>query len=403
MLLRPRYGCKVDEFRALQKNVQRMDDPHEKAAPLIDQNNSGRRAADASDEDPQGPGTARGPRDAPADTEPLTASGLGKLFAVPLFIIAAIVGSAIVVVLLFGAPASSSAQSLASLLSALEASAGRNVAGGMLMPREKEHWQAGLELTARLAETPTKFTEAELEMIVTRVSNLVRSEIAELNGDTQTRRQAAAWTPRAGQTRLEFLIRAVGLTGRPAAVDTLVAVVVDGREPFTTVAMEQLGNLAHLPKTSGAVGPIVDLMARSTVPETKLVGCTVLSILADPSDERVLDALNAVRLSADAGEIAWSAALALARLGSDRGKTTLMDLLDRSFWESADRYATHDGNGAVLRYKMPPARVDQALVAAVDAAANLNDRDVWDLISKLQTDASASVRTKAIEAVSRRN
>ena len=91
----------------------------------------------------------------------------------------------------------------------------------------------------------------------------------------------------------------------------------------------------------------------------------------------------------------WSAALALARLGSDAGKSTLLELCDRSFLESGERYTITDSAGNVRRYALPAQRVDELLMAVIDAASNLDDADVWGMIQRLGSDPSPAVRAKA--------
>jgi hypothetical protein len=94
--------------------------------------------------------------------------------------------------------------------------------------------------------------------------------------------------------------------------------------------------------------------------------------------------------------------LALARLGDPIGKSTLMDMLERSFWTSAERYEVRESNGSVRRYAMPPARIDQYLIASIDAAARLQDAELWAMIEHLQADASLAVQAAASQAVKKR-
>lgn len=272
----------------------------------------------------------------------------------------------------------------------------------MLLPRDKEHWQAGLELTKRLETKDREFSQADLESISLRVGGMIRTELADLRRGGGAPSAAGTRSTAGGRTRLDFLICALGLTEQSSAVEVLVDVVSTAPNGYSAGAMQQLASLAHLPGIARAVGPILKALSEAFSPETQLMACTVLSVLADPSDQRVIDALAATRLSAEDGEVSWSAALALARLGSNKGKSTLFDLLDRPFWEADDRYQRTDDTGRVIRYQMPPGRVNDALVAAIDAASNLDDVDLWELIERLESDASPAVRHRAAEAVGRR-
>jgi len=335
----------------------------------------------------------------PPDLEPMSLSLLGRWFGVPLLIIGTIVGGAVVVVLLFGGPASAEQRSVESLLQALESSGGERSAG-VLLPREKELWQTALELSERLAKKEAELTSDELHVVARRLATMVEVDKANLDRitafgeDLSTQREL-----RSG--RFDFLMRALARTECDEAIDPLISVVAGGREPYVAVAMQQLGNLYALPGAKRAIEPILAVLEKSNRAETLLTGCTVLSVLAVRDDPRVVNALSAVRLAHD-GEVEWSAALALARLGSSAGKSTLLDLLDRAHLESGERYQVTDESGKVHRYSLERGRVDAILTAAMDAASRLDDADLWNMIDRLKSDPSPAVRGKAIEVFGRR-
>ena len=77
-----------------------------------------------------------------------------------------------------------------------------------------------------------------------------------------------------------------------------------------------------------------------------------------------------------------------------------MDLLDRSFLSSDNVYQIEDEKGAVRRYQMPPQRVDEVMLAAIDAASSLNDPELWDTIGMVaESDPSPAVRGRAQAAL----
>ncbi len=166
-------------------------------------------------------------------------------------------------------------------------------------------------------------------------------------------------------------------------------------------AMQELANLHHLPGSKRAVKPILAMLTSQNQADTLIVAATALSVLGSGDDPRVIDALASTTLSHD-GEVAWSAALALARLGSDRAKSTLLDLLDRRFWETGERYRVMAPDGTVRLYPMPPARIDQLLVAAIEAVSNLGNAELWEVVEGLQTDASPAVRGAVAKAMGAR-
>jgi HEAT repeat protein len=178
--------------------------------------------------------------------------------------------------------------------------------------------------------------------------------------------------------------------------------VSHNREPYVAAALQELGNLHTLSEARASVSEITKLLPGSTRPETAIVAATALSVLATPGDPEAVTALKTL-MFANEGEIAWSAAMALARLGDASGRTILMDMLDRSFWETGERYQTVDGNGTLRSYPMPPQRIDPLLIAAIEAASHVQDKALWDAIETLKSDPIPSVRTKAAEVASRRN
>lgn len=317
----------------------------------------------------------------------------------PMLIVGTIVAGAVIVVVLFGGPAAPQQQSIDRLMQALEAGSGEKSAG-ILLPREKELWQTALELSERLRNKSTELTSEELETVSARLAEMVGAEIDRVDQITAFGDDLATQRVlRSG--RFEFLIRALARTERPVAVSALIDLIQRGREPYGSVAIEELGNLHELPESKAAVVPITAAVRETDRPETLLVACTALSVLATKGDPEVVEALSSIRLSHD-GEVSWSAALALARLGSNSGKLTLLDMLDRSFWETGERYRIVDESGQVRRYPMPPNRVDAFLIASIDAASQLPDEDLWEAIEALESDGSHAVRGAAAKAVAER-
>ncbi len=337
--------------------------------------------------------------------EPLTASMLGKLFGVPLLIISIIVGGAVCVVLLFGAPTAPKAHSLDDLLQALEVSGGQRNAG-MLLPREKEHWQAGLELSERLKKG--EFSDEQLETAADRLIHMLEQEMSASPSKQLSSKTSRTNASSAGALHVQFLIRALGRTNRPQVIPVLTSILHNpwhtyldkDRKGFLVYAIQELANLHTIEGADSAVNQMLALLKEMDDTTIRLAACTALSVLADRDNHAVIDALSSVRLSSD-GEVSWSASLALARLGSNAGKSTLLDLLDRTFWETGERYHTTDDNGVTRSYAMPAVLIQQWLMAAIDASANLDDADLWEMINRLKSDASPAVqqRAKTVSAV----
>jgi len=331
------------------------------------------------------------------DVEPMTMSLMGKLFGVPLVIIGSIVAGAILVVLLFGGPAAPQQRTIADILQSLEASSGQK-SMGVLLPQEKELWQMALELAKRLEKKDTEISETELPVIADRLAAMIRSELHRVDSPTGTKEEAER---RSG--RLRFLIHALGHTGRAEAFEPLLEVVQSGREPYVADAIRRLADLRSVAgiEMDRAVEPVIRAMNASSRRETRLVAATALGAICPPNDAHAVCALSAVRLTSE-GELAWSASVALAHLGNANGKITLLDMLDRKFWEEGDRYEKIDEAGNVRRYRMPSDRVEVLMAAAIDAASRLDDADLWESVLRLKSDKSAEVRAAALAAEQRR-
>lgn len=335
----------------------------------------------------------------PAALEPLTLSLLGRFFGVPLLIIGVIVGGAVAVVLLFGGPANPPRRTVDELLQVLESNSGERSLG-VLLPREKELWQAAQELTLRLQRKQTELSAEEVQLVADRLGRLVATDLESREkvvtyGDDRTQQL------RLRSSRLQFSIHALGRTETDSAVGVLIDIVRLGLEPYVADAIQELGNLHGHANAREGIEPMIATLSRSSRPETLLSACTSLSVLASAADQKVIDALSQVRLRFE-GEVEWSASLALGRLGSAAGRTTLLDLLDRSFWESGERFESMDESGKVHRYPMPPSRTEQWLMASIDAAARLNDVELWTMIERLRSDASPAVSGRATAAVKER-
>ena len=338
----------------------------------------------------------------PSDVPPMTFSLLGRFFAVPLLIISVIVGGAILVVLLFGGPAAPDQRTLADLLQSLETSGGeRNM--GLLLPREKEVWQTALELSVRLENkhNDAELKDADLAAIAARLGDMLRADLAHFDdlaaagADRDTQREYRS-------ERLRFLILALGRTERIEAVAPLLEVLNRGDETYAPSAVQALGYLHEIDAPRAVIAGIVQALQRAQRQETKLLGCTVLSVLADAADAEVVDALRSAYRTAE-GEVEWNCALALARLGDSTATATLLDLMDRGFLERDGLYEITDAAGVVHRYSLPPQRVDGVLVAAVEAGAHLDRPDVWTKIGALSSDdPSPAVRERAAALLRKR-
>lgn len=325
---------------------------------------------------------------------------MGRFFGVPLLIIGTIVAGAVVVVLFFGGPAAPQQRSLESLLVTLESNSGERSAG-VLLPREKELWQTALELSERLEKKDTELTPDELHLVARRLATMIDAELANIDNITAFKEEEIAIQRNLRSSRFDFLLRAIARTECAEAIPALVRVVDSKREPYNALAIQQLGNLHKLVNSPEPIESILKTLSHSKRNETLLTACTALSVLAAKGDPKAIEALSST-LSVNDGEVGWSAAIALARLGSPAGKSTLLDLLDRKFLESGEWYRVVDSSGNVRTHPLPPERVKALLSAAIDAASCLEDADLWSMIDRLKSDTSPAIKGKALEVTDRR-
>ncbi len=331
--------------------------------------------------------------------EPITLSMLGKFFGVPFLIIALIVGGAVCVVLLFGGPATAPHRTVWALLQSLEANSGER-SMGLLLTQEKELWQTALELSNRLENKDKELSADELQEVADRVTKLLRADLVHLD-KMATFDEERVQQVDLRSTRLVFLIRALGRTALDDAVAPLVEVVRSRQEPYSTVAIHELANLHTLVSGDELVTIISQIVRESDRTETLLTACPALSVLAEPGDAVAIEALKSVYLGHE-GEVSWSAALSLARLGSTAGKSSLMDLLDREFWSSAERYEKKDESGQVHRYPMPQGMIERWLLATLDVVLKVDDTDLWEMVDQLKSDPSLAVQARANELIAAR-
>src|SRR5687767_474722 len=106
---------------------------------------------------------------------PMTSKTLARLFIVPAMIVAMIVGSSVIVVLLFGWITTSREESIEKLVSRIEAGAGDKVVGVALLPRDKEVWQAAMELAERLqSDDPKVIAPQDRPAIAQRLEGILK-------------------------------------------------------------------------------------------------------------------------------------------------------------------------------------------------------------------------------------
>ncbi len=326
-----------------------------------------------------------------SNPQPAAGASLGRLFIVPLLIVASMIACSVIVVLCFGAITSPKDVPVTALLARLEASDGSRKAG-MLLPRDKEMWQAASELAMRLEDLDSEVDADELPEIQQRLVSLLERDLADVDLREETSRQV-----------VYFTMLAAAKAGAADAVPLLVDVATTGKAGTQLQALRSLAEMANVPEARRAAGALTGLLRDPTV-EIRMVTSAVLANIGKADDPAVtLPLLEACGRIDDSAEVRWNAALALARLGyEDPGGIVVgevLELLDRTFWDSRRVQYTSD-SGEIDRAFTTP-EIDERLVAAIGAAEHLRDERIWARIGQLAKDNSLRVAGAARRAMNR--
>ncbi len=328
----------------------------------------------------------------PAPPDPSSAEPeflLGRLFIVPLIILAVILSCAMVVVLSFGAIASDKEKPLSQVLSMLEAGTGEKTAGFILAPQDKEMWQAAQELALRLERMESEVSPEEIPEIRRRLVSLLERDLS-----------AAGPSERIGRQRTYFVMRAAARAGAREVVPLLVEALDN---PDAGIRREALGSLALMGDCEEARAQVARI-ARSlgdSEPVVRMVACAALSNLAHPADAEVIDALARAHLADEDQDVRWNAALTLARFGSTEAMPTVADMLQRSYWQKQSVQFQSSERTKVDR-RLAPERVNEYLITAIEAAENLDDKEIWGRIEDLTKDQVLRVVGRARQAIADR-
>ncbi len=326
----------------------------------------------------------------------MTPGIMGRLFLVPLLIVGAIIGCAVIVVLLFGGIVSEPERSIDQLIGFLERPAGDKTAG-MMLPRDKEVWQAAQELAGRLTKADQELLAVDRDKTARRLANIVQRDgplSADLaDGDRQ---------------KLAFVMMALARVGEP---DTLPALLEQLEAPSPATRRAALLALSYYPDPEelGRHIAVIATSLRDEAVEVRIVACPVVALVGDSAHRaRALAADRlADRLMDAEREVQWNAALGLGRLADRRCKMVLLDMLDRTFWEEKTHYRAPGigmGSGTASDHPLAPGRVNVYLQTAMEAGAcfltDPEDPEIREALERLADDKHAGVRGVAVKLLS---
>ncbi|RIK69259.1 MAG: hypothetical protein DCC65_00495 [Planctomycetota bacterium] len=313
--------------------------------------------------------------------EPMTPALMARLFIVPALIVCVLLAVAVVVVL-FGTTTADKPETIADLLKKLDADTGERTLGHMLDPKAKESWQAAQELARRLEKRDKFISPEEIDPTAKRLIEILGKYPPGRNVDEP------------GPSQKYFTMIALARLHTPLAVEPLTAKLKDENWWTRSTALQALAELKDVPEARKSLPAVLPLL-KDPVPAVQIVACATVACLAEAGDSVATRALSD-RLEAEA-EVQWNAAMALARLGSATGKLTLLNMLNRGYWEGMDLQYLE--NGASVRRKYTEAEVSRNLKAAIEAAACVHDTELRDAIASLGKDPSVVVREAARAAL----
>lgn len=138
--------------------------------------------------------------------------------------------------------------------------------------------------------------------------------------------------------------------------------------------------------------------------DVRIAAAVTLGGIGTTSDATVIAVLEELLTETDArlAELAWNAALSLARLGRPSATGTLLRLLDRRELSQLTIYDRESNPRNPQPRKLTDYEIERFLINAIEAASLLPDSGVRERIRELsQSDPSARVRTAAVEFVKR--
>lgn len=194
---------------------------------------------------------------------------------------------------------------------------------------------------------------------------------------------------------------------RDKVANALLRYADDPNVQARKAALLAMAFLKGRPETAQFIPKLVAVVgdARADL-DVRLAAATALGPLADPTDARVVEALNAVvRQTSDPreAELIWSAALTLAQLGQEDAADTVVRLLDRA---ELDALKVYDREADPRNPSMRPLTDQEKqrfIINAMEGAKHLDAPVVWEKIARLSTnDPSDRVRYAAREVLQRR-
>ncbi len=314
----------------------------------------------------------------------MTAGLMTRLFAVPAIIVAVVITCAVTVTLLFGWIVESQERPIGKLIETLASGSGEKVGGVMLLPREKEMWQAALELSRRL-EKPDEIPAEQRPEAASQLAGALAGAIDYPQPYSEATRN-----------RIALMAIALGRLGEPVAIDQF-ADMLDHENPMVRLAaVRGMAELGTMPQTRARLAILFPVLHDDGNKEVRILAATAIGQIAPVGDETAIRELRGQLVDDD--EVRWNVALALARLGDEGGKLDILEMLSREYWTGRQ---IQDDPEAPQTRTISEAEIARNLNSTLQSLDRVDDPEIRSAVLSLKDDRNPSVAREARRTIDR--
>ena len=204
-----------------------------------------------------------------------------------------------------------------------------------------------------------------------------------------------------------YLLMAIGQLGQPGGLDVITARLQSDRSKVREGAIAGILAWPDVTQAKVALPTLTKLLADDS-PMVREKAAAAVGALASPGDPTVIAALHQAMTFSGTGassdvsdrEVAWNAAVALARLGDPVGSQFVARvLLDRRALAAMPA----DDSSSDAQQPMSPAIQDRVILDTLAVAPGMTDPVVWDKIQEIaDKDPNRAVQAAARQVLSQR-
>lgn len=303
----------------------------------------------------------------------MTPALMARLFVVPAIIIAVVVGCAVFVTLMFGWTGVGQPDDIGYLIDKLAAGSGEKVAGMMLLPREKELWQAALELANRLAAPDAEFKPDQRPLLAERLGGVLARTLDQKPYTDATRQ------------RIRFMGIALGRLRDPSAIDLFSRMLHEEEPAARSAAVQGMAEMASVAEARRAAKFLIPVL-RDDDRDIRIITPLALAQLAQPADTDIITALKPQLAEED--EIRWNVAAALTRLGDSSARGDMLELLTRAYWE---KQQVRDDPQSDRKRPISEREIARNIVGLLTYVTGSDDAEIRAAVAKLGNDKNLDI------------